>query len=117
MDTRQAKPVNRVEGAGVNGREYTILDVRDESTCLTYQDGEWVTFYYERGQRTGESHFADINDACMELLRTLGNGSLRRQMHRSTPSQRPKRSSLAIIILHQQIAFRKQADGAMRHQR
>ena len=77
---------------GINPRAYTILGVRDESSCLTYQDNEWVTFYSERGQRTGESHFTDINDACMELLRCVGIGSSRQIMREYYQKELAKRT-------------------------
>ena len=76
----------------INPRAYTLLGVRDESTCLIYQDGEWATFFFERGQKTGESHFTDIDDACLEVLRSVGVGGSRQYMREYYQKELHKRT-------------------------
>ena len=56
---------------GVNGRSYTIFDIRDESTCLIFENGQYHMFYYERGQRTNEEYFEDLFDGIKGLISDL----------------------------------------------
>ena len=52
----------------VQERAYSLLEIRDESTCLTCEDGVWMVFFSERGLMTNTKTSSDIEDACKSLM-------------------------------------------------
>ena len=52
----------------VSDRAYAILDDRDESVCLTCEEGKWRVYTSERGVKSDLSTFNDVEEACKMLL-------------------------------------------------
>ena len=59
---------NTLERFHVPGRVYTLLGIRNETTCLTYDEGVWCVFFSERGLRSNEKKSNDPDTACLNLL-------------------------------------------------
>lgn len=47
---------------------YTIMGTRDDSYCMVYRNGNWITFTSERGVETSVSVFDSIDDACFKVM-------------------------------------------------
>ena len=47
---------------------YTLFDIRDESTCLNYNEGAWLVFFSERGLQTNLKISHEIEGACANML-------------------------------------------------
>lgn len=63
--------VNTLDRFQVPARYYTLMEARDESTCMLYEKGTWRVFYSERGQRSGERMVEDAEQACMIVMREI----------------------------------------------
>jgi hypothetical protein len=70
MNTDQLRATLQREG--FDPRAYQIGPGHDTEVYVIMPDrGGWVTFYSERGHRTGEKFFTDESAACADLLATL----------------------------------------------
>ena len=47
---------------------YTLFGVKNETTCLTCENGTWCVFFSERGMRTGEKRTDNPDEACLAVL-------------------------------------------------
>jgi hypothetical protein len=54
-------------------QSYYSLDggLPNEKLCLDYENGKWLTYYSERGVRTGIQYFDNEDDACDYILHAI----------------------------------------------
>ena len=52
---------------------YSLFEVKDEHTCLIYEEGEWKVFFSERNNRTNEKDSNNPEEACQNLLYAMAD--------------------------------------------
>lgn len=68
----------RLDRAGVDPMNYSIGRRADDQYCIEQSDdGSWMTYFGERGQKTNVMMWQDEGDACISLLGQLAWDDLR----------------------------------------
>ena len=64
---------NTLERFHVSSRCYSMFEIREESSCLIYEEGLWSVFFAERNMRTNEKRTEDPEEACRFLLYAMAD--------------------------------------------
>ncbi len=54
-----------------NANSYSIGKEKDESVCMTYENGYWIIFIRERGQNYQCGSFSKVEEAVKDLVRRV----------------------------------------------